>query len=140
MSQPVKQYLFNALMGLAVGVVLANVGFADYDELHRMLTFNELRMLISFGMAIVMAAIVFAIFAKYIPRQKKIFHPGIIPGSLLFGIGWAICGACPAIVFVQLGLGKLPALMTLLGIFIGVKLYRYVHGRFLRWDTGSCST
>ena len=134
-----KQYCLNALMGLSMGIILANVGFADYDELHKMLSFSDSRMLLSFAMSIGIAAIVFAIFAKSLPKQKKLFHPGVIPGSLLFGIGWAVCGACPAIVFVQLGLGKLPALMTLLGIFLGVKLYRYVHGRLFRWDTGSCS-
>ena len=120
-------------------MVLANIGFADYDELHRMLSLKDPRMLLSFVMAIIMAGTAFAVFAEYLPRQKKLFHPGIIPGSLLFGVGWAVCGACPAIVFVQLGMGKLPALMTLVGIFLGVKLYRYVHARYLRWDTGSCS-
>jgi len=58
-------------MGLAVGVVLANVGFADYGELHKVLTFNELRMLISFGLAIAMAAIVFVIFAKTHTTTKE---------------------------------------------------------------------
>lgn len=139
MNQSVKQYCLNALMGLSMGVILTNVGFADYEELHKMLSFNDVRMLLSFAMSIGIAAMVFVIFARYLPTQKKLFHPGVIPGSLLFGIGWAVCGACPAIVFVQLGLGKLPALMTLLGIFLGVKLYRYIHGRFFRWDTGSCS-
>lgn len=139
MQGAAKLYLYNVLLGLALGVVLANIGFADYDELHRMLRLSDLRMLASFGLSIVIAAVVFAIFTKSLPKQKKPFHPGIIPGSLLFGIGWAVCGACPAIVFVQLGLGKLPALMTLVGIFCGVKLYRYVHARYFRWDTGSCS-
>ncbi len=139
MSTLVKQYCLNAVMGLALGVTLAGIGFADYDELHRMLTLSDSRMLSSFMLAIGLAAGIFTAFPKYIPKQKKILHPGIIPGSLLFGMGWAICGACPAIVFVQLGLGKLPALMTLLGIFLGVKLYRFVHARYLRWDTGSCS-
>jgi len=139
MSQVVKRYVVNALMGLSMGVVLANVGFADYDELHRMFTFTDLRMLISFILAITIAAPLFYIFKKYLPGQKKILHPGIIPGSILFGIGWAVCGACPAIVFVQLGMGKLPAIMTLLGIFLGVKLYRYAHARYFKWDTGSCS-
>ncbi|MDH5446718.1 MAG: YeeE/YedE family protein [Gammaproteobacteria bacterium] len=140
MMETATRYALHALMGLCMGVILAGIGFADYDELHRMLSLQDSRMLLSFVLSIAVAAVMFLLFKKHFTTQKKMFHPGIIPGSVLFGTGWAICGACPAIVFVQLGLGKLPALMTLVGIFVGVKLYRLVHARYFRWDTGSCST
>lgn len=137
-NKVLQQYSLHAAMGLLMGITLSSIGFADYDELHKMLSLADFRMLASFVIAIMMAATAFKIFARQLPSRAKPFHPGIVPGSILFGIGWVVCGACPAIVFVQLGLGKLPALMTLVGIYIGVKLYRYVHARFLRWDTGSC--
>jgi len=41
-------------------------------------------------------------------------------------------------VFVQLGMGALPAVLTGIGIFLGVWLYRKAHGRFFGWDTGTC--
>ena len=138
MTVLVRQYSLHAILGLVMGVTLAQIGLADYDELHKMLSLSDFRMLGSFMLAIMLTAIAFHFMASQFPVRKKQFHPGIIPGSLLFGIGWAVSGACPAIVFVQLGQGKLPALMTLLGIFIGVKLYRYIHAHLLRWDTGSC--
>ena len=62
----------------------------------------------------------------------------IVPGGVLFGIGWALCGACPSVPWVQLGEGKLASLATLAGVFAGTILYRTVHARFFRWDRGSC--
>ncbi len=135
-----KDYFLYSLMGLCMGVVLARVGFADYDELHHMFIFADTRMFFSFAGGTLLAMVVFLAFYKKFPRQKKLLQPGTVPGSVMFGFGWAICGACPSIVFVQLGQGKLPALMTLLGIFIGVAIYRRIHARYFQWDVGSCST
>jgi uncharacterized membrane protein YedE/YeeE len=56
----------------------------------------------------------------------------------LFGVGWALSGACPAIALVQLGEGQFVALFTLLGIFAGNWLYSVVHERFFRWSASTC--
>ncbi|HFQ13456.1 MAG TPA: hypothetical protein ENK40_01535 [Gammaproteobacteria bacterium] len=133
-----KQYLFYAFLGIAMGFVVARIGFADYDELHKMFIFADLRMLYTFAGAVAIAMLALLPFSKRIPKQHKIFQPGTIPGSMLFGFGWAVCGACPSMVFVQLGSGKVAALMTLVGIYIGVLLHKKMHARYFRWDTGSC--
>ena len=44
-----------------------------------------------------------------------------------------------AIVLVQLGQGYVPALATLVGVLIGVALYRPLHRRFLPWELDSCA-
>ncbi len=134
----IKQYFFYASMGLVLGFVIARIGFADYDELHRMFIFADLRMLYSFLGGALLSMLVLALFSKKIPKQNKIFQPGTIPGSMLFGFGWAVSGACPGIVFVQLGSGKLAAIFTLVGIYLGVLLHKKMHARYFRWDTGSC--
>ncbi len=133
-----KQYLSYAFLGLTMGFVVARIGFADYDELHKMFIFADLRMLISFAAAVVLSMIILLPFSKKIPKQHKIFQPGTIPGSMLFGFGWAVSGACPSLVFVQLGSGKVAAILTLIGIYIGVLLHKKIHARYFRWDTGSC--
>ncbi|VAX14233.1 hypothetical protein MNBD_GAMMA24-2006 [hydrothermal vent metagenome] len=139
MRQPIiKQYLFYAFLGLAMGFVVARIGFADYDELHRMFILADLRMLYSFAGAVVLSMLILALWSKKMPKQNKIFQPGTIPGSMLFGFGWAISGACPSLVFVQLGSGRLAAIFTLLGIYLGVLLHKKIHARYFRWDTGSC--
>lgn len=137
-TSSLKQHIEYGSVGCLLGAVLTRIGFADYDELHKMFILNDLRMLYCFVAAVAFSMIVLALFRKRVPKQHKIFQPGTVPGSMLFGFGWAISGACPGIVFVQLGHGALPALFTMLGIAFGVWLYRKAHGRFFGWDTGTC--
>ncbi|MGD8711456.1 MAG: YeeE/YedE thiosulfate transporter family protein [Thiohalophilus sp.] len=134
----IRMYLSYGLIGLLMGYVVARIGFGNYDELHKMFVLNDLRMLFAFAGAVALSMIVFLILSRRLPKQNKFFQPGTIPGSMLFGFGWAVCGACPSMVFVQLGAGKIPAVMTLVGIILGVYLHKKTHARFFRWDTGSC--
>jgi len=134
----IKQHFKYGLVGILFGVVLSRIGFADYDELHNMFILRDLRMMYSFVGAVVLSMVIMLLLNKRIPKQHKIFQPGTVPGSMLFGFGWAITGACPSLVFVQLGHGALPALFTILGIIFGVWLYRKLHARFFGWDTGTC--
>lgn len=124
--------------GLLMGVALSQIGFTDFGEVHKMFTFADLRLLLTFAGAVALAFLGFAVLARGYAIERKKLHPGTIPGAMLFGIGWALTGSCPSIALVQLGQGYLPALLTIVGIGTGVALYRAVHRRFFRWDTGSC--
>lgn len=132
-------HIRSAFMGLLMGLTLSFIGFTNFGEVHKMFLFADLRMLFAFAGAVVFATIFFRYFVEDMPPTRKLMHPGIIPGSLLFGAGWAITGSCPSIALVQLGEGQLVAGFTILGILLGVWLYRHVHRRFFRWDSGACS-
>ena len=56
----------------------------------------------------------------------KEFNKGFIFGGVLFGVGWAITGACPGPIFAQIGAGEYPALFTLSGAILGAFLYKYL--------------
>jgi len=140
MSHNLKIHLIYSILGIAMGVILSAVGFADYDEVFKMFTFTDTRMFFGFAFSVVLSAAVFAAlhFSKRLPFDKKPLHPGTIPGSVMFGFGWALCGACPSVVFIQLGQGKMAAVATLLGVYAGVLAYRNFHAQCFQWDTGSC--
>ena len=133
-----QQHTRFALLGMLMGIVLSYIGFSNFSELHKMFLFSDLRMLLTFAGAVAFASLVFNYFMHGLPQTKKPMHPGIIPGSVLFGAGWAISGSCPSIALVQLGEGQAAALFTLLGILFGVWFYRQMHRKFFRWDSGSC--
>jgi len=133
-----EQHFFYALLGLGMGFALSRIGFSNYGELHRMFVFADLRLLYTFAGAVAFTMIGFMVFAHGRRIPSKPFHPGTIPGSILFGAGWALTGSCPGIAIVQLGEGQLPAAFTLLGILFGVWVYRQAHPRFFNWDTGAC--
>lgn len=131
-------FLFATIIaGLALGFVVGNIGFGDFGELHRMFTFADPRMLLSFAGAVVLIMLVFAVLR--VRRVPPRLHAGVVPGAVLFGAGWAISGGCPAIPLVQLGSGYLPAVFTILGIVVGMWLGRHATSR-LPAGTGSCDS
>jgi uncharacterized membrane protein YedE/YeeE len=44
-------------------------------------------------------------------------------GGLIFGLGWAITGACPGPLFAQVGSGFLVTIVTLLSAITGTWVY-----------------
>lgn len=140
MKSSLRIHLIYGLLGILMGVTLSAIGFTNYDELFRMFTFADTRMLFSFATGVGIAAIVFITLhvAKILRLEKKIYHPGTVLGSILFGYGWVLCGSCPGIALIQFGQGQLPALLTLTGIYAGVRTYRFLHERFFNWDSGTC--
>jgi len=44
-------------------------------------------------------------------------------GGILFGLGWAITGACPGPIYALVGLNILPAILVLLGALLGTYVY-----------------
>lgn len=136
-----RQNLAVAAIGLAFGFALSRIGFSQWDEVHAMFTFADLRLTLGFAVAVALLAgawlaVSRATGATWSPR---LVHRGTLPGAVLFGVGWAVCGACPAIALVQLGELQLGGLVTLAGIFAGNWLYAVVHERWFRWSQASCS-
>ena len=129
-----------AVPGFLLGVALHFVGFGDFSEVHAMFALEDLRLILTFAVAVAVTSVGIHLARPQerakLPRGKV--HPGIIPGAALFGIGWALTGGCPGVIFVQLGEGQLIAIVTLVGVLAGNLLYGRAHRRFFRWDTGSC--
>ena len=49
-----------------------------------------------------------------------------IIGAIIFGLGWGLSGLCPGSAMASLGVGNLPSLIGIAGMFIGA----YVMGRY----------
>lgn len=120
------------LFGLYFGFVLSRVGASDYDLILGMFTGRDLTLALVMLTAIVVGGAGMLILKKYArPVQDgsalKISHKPLkkwsIPGALLFGVGWAITGACPGTVLAQLGEGKVYALFSFLGMIGGTYIY-----------------
>jgi hypothetical protein len=124
--------------GLLLGFSLSWMGFADFGEVHRMFTFADLRLVLTFFAGVALTGLGFALLARGRFLEPRPIHKGSLAGGVLFGVGWALTGACPGAALVQLGEGQLPALLTLVGIAAGTVLYRAVHARWLGWERYAC--
>jgi uncharacterized membrane protein YedE/YeeE len=138
MKNQLRAHAFLGLFGLLMGMSLTFIGFADFGELHRMFVFADLRLLLVFAGGVAVSMIGFALLTHGKKMPRKQLHKGTVPGGILFGLGWAITGACPSVAVIQVGEGYLPALATMFGIATGVWAYRWAHARYFRWDTGAC--
>ncbi|MEW5849812.1 MAG: DUF6691 family protein [Myxococcota bacterium] len=129
------------VVGLALGFSLSRIGFSSYDEVHRMFTFADLRLLFTFMSGVTLLGLVWLV-ARALrlptPSDRRPLHRGTVVGGMVFGVGWAISGACPGIAFVQVGEGQLGALLTLAGMFVGNAVYSRIHEKYFRWDPGTC--
>ncbi len=123
--------------GFALGATVSAVGLSDYGELHRMFTLGNPRLLLAFAGAVVLAGIGFAVHCRRGRMPPQPLRKGTIPGAIVFGAGWALCGGCPAAALVQIGEGKVGALLTLGGVLAGTFLGQRIKG-VLRWDSGAC--
>ena len=110
--------------GLLLGFTVARLGFTDFNELHKMLLFRDPRLLLAFAGGVTLTIILFALLRGRLKLEPVRFHPGTIPGAVLFGVGWAITGACPGVALIQLGQGAWPAFASFTGILVGIQLQR----------------
>lgn len=127
-----RTYVSLGLLGLAMGFLLSRIGFSDFGEVHRMFTFADLRMLLTFATAVAVSAAVLAVLRARRHAPAIPVHWSQLVGGCLFGAGWALTGACPSIALVQLGEGRIPALATTAGIVAGTALYARIESR-LGW-------
>ena len=134
----IPAYVRYGVYGLFFGFAMSRMGFGDYAEIREMFTFRDLRLFMTFctGVAIAMAG--FAVLARGHLLPQRRFHPGTVIGSLLFGAGWALTGACPSIIWVQVGEGAGYGLVTLVGVGLGSMAYPLAHRRWFGWQADAC--
>ena len=67
-----------------------------------------------------------AINGEMINFPIKPFNKAAIFGGVLFGLGWALTGACPGPIFAIIGNGYSVFVVTLLFALVGVWAYGYL--------------
>jgi uncharacterized membrane protein YedE/YeeE len=99
---------------------------------------REVHMYLLIGSAIAVGALSIALLkglkiktatGEPISFTGKQYHKGFIIGGAIFGVGWAITGACPGPIFAQIGAGAYPAIFTLAGAIIGAVIYQFNRSR-----------
>ncbi|MBV6645806.1 MAG: YeeE/YedE family protein, partial [Cyclobacteriaceae bacterium] len=61
---------------------------------------------------------------KIQPKEKGIFRP--LVGGTIFGLGWALTGACPGPIYVLIGSGFSTFMVVLLFAILGAFTYGLV--------------
>ncbi|RKD19626.1 transporter [Pelobium manganitolerans] len=123
------------VLGVFFGIVFVKAEIVSWFRIQEMFRLGAFHMYGVIGTAVLVGMLSVYLIKKFkiktisgevvvIPPKK--FHKGQIYGGLIFGIGWAITGACPGPLFAQIGAGFLAVMITLLSAIAGTWLY----GRF----------
>jgi uncharacterized membrane protein YedE/YeeE len=121
-------------VGLGFGIIFVKAEIISWFRIQEMFRFQSFHMFGIIGSAVVVGMIsvfiikkikIKTIYGETIVFQTKEFNKGNIYGSILFGLGWAITGACPGPLFAQIGSGTTVVLVTLLSAIAGTWVYGY---------------
>ncbi len=124
------------ITGILFGIVLAKAEIISWYRIYEMFQFDSFHMYGVIGSAVVLGALII----QFIKRTKmksvdgetieikpkpKNYKANIIGGTL-FGLGWALSGACPGPMYILVGYGYLPILVVILGALLGTLSYGMV--------------
>lgn len=125
------------LIGIFFGLALTKGEAISWYRIQEMFRFEGFHMYGIFMTAIPTGAICLFLIKKLelktfegekIEFPIKHWHKGIIYGSLIFGFGWALTGACPGPLYAQTGSGYGVTLITFLSAVVGTWTYaRFQH-------------
>ena len=123
------------MVGLAFGILLVKAEIISWYRIQEMFRLQSFHMYGVIGSAVVVGMIsvwlikkfnVKTIYGEPIEFHKRAFSKGQVYGGLLFGLGWAITGACPGPLFAQIGTGATVTIVTLLSAIGGTWAYGYL--------------
>lgn len=122
------------VVGLLFGIVFIKAEIVSWYRIQEMFRMQSFHMYGVIGSAVAVGLISVLLIRRYNIRtiygEKIVFHPkefnkGNVIGGLMFGLGWAITGACPGPLFAQIGSGATVIAVTLLSAIAGTWTYGY---------------
>lgn len=123
------------VVGVLFGIVFVKAEVISWFRMQEMFRFQSFHMYGVIGTAVVVGAISVALIKKFkiktihgeeIHFTPKKFNKGQVIGGLIFGLGWALTGACPGPIFAQIGMGITVMIIVLLSAIAGTWVYGYL--------------
>jgi uncharacterized membrane protein YedE/YeeE len=126
------------VVGILFGIVFVKAEIISWYRIQEMFRLHSFHMYGVIGTAVVVGMISVWLIKRYNIRtmqgevvvfHDKVFTWGNVLGGAMFGLGWAITGACPGPLFAQIGSGFLAIIVTLLSAIAGTWVYGLVRDR-----------
>ena len=131
--------LFYLFVGILFGITLYKSEAASWFRIYEMFQFGAFHMYGIIGSAVGLGIIIVQSIKRFkikavdgqpieIPPKNKGYKRYII-GGLIFGLGWALAGACPGPMYVLAGAGYLSMLVVILAAIVGTFIYGLLRDR-----------
>ncbi len=130
------KYIKFLLVGILFGIVLVKSEAVSWYRIYEMFRFESFHMYGIIGSAVTTGVLILLVSKKMklknitgqlldVPKKEKGLMRYIIGGSI-FGLGWALSGACPGPMYILVGTGVFQMLIVILAAILGT----YVYGKF----------
>lgn len=121
------------LIGFVFGVILIKSEVVSWFRIQEMFRFHSFHMFGIIGSAVVVGAISVILIRKFNIKTIKgetvdlapkplMFYSNLI-GGIMFGLGWALTGACPGPIYALIGHGILAFILVLISAYAGAFVY-----------------
>jgi uncharacterized membrane protein YedE/YeeE len=125
--------LIYVVIGILFGITMFKSEAASWFRIYEMFSFESFHMYGIIGSALALGVIVVQYIKKYKIKsfygETIYFHPKAksfsryFYGGIIFGLGWALAGACPGPMFTLVGAGFLPIGVVIISSLIGTYIY-----------------
>jgi uncharacterized protein len=127
------------LVGILFGIVMSKSEAISWYRIQEMFRFQSFHMYGIIGTAVTLGVIGVFFIKKFNIRDFKgnpiVFHPKemsivrYILGGTIFGLGWALSGACPGPMVVNVGYGYLTMIIVFVFAMVGTFLYGVIKNK-----------
>jgi hypothetical protein len=127
------------LGGLIQGFGLAYSGMARPEVVLDFLQFEDFGLVLVMGGAAVVSGLTFFVATRFLDRapltgdrygrRVKSMDRNVAVGGVVFGVGWGVSGICPGAAYASVGIGNLPILWAIAGMFVGAYAQGYWRSR-----------
>jgi uncharacterized membrane protein YedE/YeeE len=124
------------LGGMVFGAGLAVSRMVRPEVVLRFLRFEDLGLLFVMGGAALVTGAAFhlgprllgtgTLTGQPLGRRVRTLDRNVLIGGVIFGVGWGLAGICPGAAYASLGVGNLPILWAIAGMFAGAYVQGYV--------------
>ena len=133
------KYIKFLLIGILFGIILSKAEVISWYRIYEMFKFQSFHMYGVIGSAVAVGVVMVYLFKKgliktYLGNQividpKKKGLARNLVGGTIFGLGWALAGACPGPMFILLGRGVAAIVIVIIGGLLGALLYHSVKSK-----------
>lgn len=130
------KYIKFLLAGVLFGIIITKAQVISWYRIQEMFRFDSFHMYGIIGSAVVLGMIIMQLMKRFEvkslegepvemkPKNKSV--PRYILGGFIFGLGWALTGACPGPIYTLIGNGFSVFLMVLGSALLGTFIYGLV--------------
>lgn len=121
------------LIGIVFGITMFKSEAASWFRIYEMFKFESFHMYGIIGSALVIGIIMVQLIKRlplksfhgeeirFQPKAKSFSR--YMFGGIIFGLGWALAGACPGPMFTLVGAGYVPILVVIVSAILGTFIY-----------------